>query len=202
MALIICKNCGKKVSDTRDTCIHCGASLLAEEPVSPSSAPEKNVEETTTSVKASDNLVNFKSLGEAQQEELVHAFWEEDPIAKRFQTKKLILRKISEFGLCLILPMFLVIILGTILKLKVQNMDTFFGVLSALLIIIAVLILKALTLFIIQKKTVKSKIKRYTYEKRFQTWARETRQIAYYPVFIKEIDEQMYEQIDIDTFTL
>ena len=30
MALIICKNCGKRVSDTAEKCIHCGASLAEE----------------------------------------------------------------------------------------------------------------------------------------------------------------------------
>ena len=50
MALIICKHCGRKVSDTVSDCIHCGNSLQTEELVENSAPivedkfiePEKN----------------------------------------------------------------------------------------------------------------------------------------------------------------
>ena len=44
MALIICSECGKKVSDSAKTCIHCGAPLSAEETAAKTAVPEKKEE--------------------------------------------------------------------------------------------------------------------------------------------------------------
>ena len=48
MALIVCKKCGKKVSDTLDKCIHCGAPLTddAELPPEEETASSNQSEET------------------------------------------------------------------------------------------------------------------------------------------------------------
>ena len=202
MALIICKTCGKKVSDTAKACIHCGEPILCEEGLQITPVLEEKKEDNVISATISDSMVKFKSLGEIQQEELVHAFWKADKIAIHYQKKKLILDYLKEGFLFLILPPALSTIFLSIFRFKVQSPDLLIFVLASCVIGIAAYGLKALLFKIVEKLTVNRKVKRLTYEKRFQAWAKTEKKIDYTPVFTGKNDEQMFEQINIDTFKL
>lgn len=203
MALIICKTCGKKVSDTAKACVHCGEPMLTEETILAVPPPEAKKQaihiETDT-----DTMVQFKSLGEGQQEDLVHAFWEDDKIAMHYQKKKLILARLR---ICfwfplLFLPGICTVISFFVLKWQPQSPNFFIFILLFDIVCPAFFGLKALLFKIIDKLTVGRKEKRIAYIKRFHIWAKTKKQIDYTPIFARDTDAQMFEQIDIDTFKL
>jgi len=201
MALIICNECGKKVSDSAKTCIHCGAPLTEKETIANTSIPEKK-EEATGTAQAADEMVSFKSLGKKKQEELVHTFWEEDPIAKGYQKKRCILESIPFVcGGFIFLPTLLFFALPLLLKLKTQDEKMIIISLSAIGVCFVLLVLSLIVTSIIKKLTLDQKLKKYTYEKRFHLWAK-TRNVDYYPVFAKESEKALFEQINVDTIRL
>ena len=213
MALIICQECGKKVSDTAANCIHCGAPIVVEK-LPEATTPVQNQQKTPTegtsveiqSKSASaveSEMTNFNSLGDKKQEELVHAFWEEDPIAKRYQKKRLIMDRLAQrFSGYAFLPIAFYLLIQFALKLPLQNGKMIIPLLGLFLVYYVLSTLKLLVFSIIKRLTVTSKPKRLAYEKRFATWVMEKHQIVYYPIFIHAKDKLMYEQINIDTFKL
>ena len=76
MALIVCKKCGKKVSDTLDKCIHCGAPLTddAELPPEDETASSNQSEEA----KKKKALLSFDSLSEDDKTILEREFVKKD----------------------------------------------------------------------------------------------------------------------------
>ena len=71
MALIICHECGKKISDTSDICIHCGAPLNKGNAVETKEAlnekPENNkIEESSEQLPRFDLLKKEKQRGKKQ----------------------------------------------------------------------------------------------------------------------------------------
>ena len=201
MALIICSECGKKVSDSAKTCIHCGAPLSAEETAEKTAVPEKK-EEKVPHPQPSDGMIRFKSLGKKKQEELVHTFWDEDPIAKRYQKKRCILNNL--YFICggfQFLPGLLFLAMHFLFKFKIQNEKMLVVSLMALSVCFVLFTLSLFVTRIIEKLTVDQKLKKYTYEKRFHIWAK-TRNVDYYPVFAKSADKALFEQINIDTIKL
>ena len=106
------------------------------------------------------------------------------------------------FDFFLLVALGVFIIINLVFKLKAQDTKMFVIALLSLAFVYAALILRSVLFSIIGKRIVNRKIKRLAYEKRFQTWARNAKQIAYFPVFIDKNDEQMYEQINIETYKL
>ena len=148
-------------------------------------------------------MINFDSLGKSQKEELVHEFWKEDKAAKRFQKRKLIMDYLANgFDFFLLVALGVFLIINLVFKLKAQDTEMFVIALLFLVFVYATLFLRSVLFSIIGKRIVNRKIKRLAYEKRFQAWARDTKQIAYFPVFIDKKDERMYEQINIATYKL
>ena len=204
MALIICKTCGNKISDTADACIHCGEPIQHDENLPSTSVPEvKIVEAENTNTKPEARMsVNFNSLGKVQQEELVHAFWDADKTAMSYQRKKLLLDYLKGGFIFLILPPTLAIIFMLIFHFKAQSPDLLIFVLASGPIGYLVYGLQTLIIKIIEKSTINKRIKRLTYEKRFQVWVRNEKQITYNPVFTGKYDQEIFEQIDIETYKL
>ncbi len=200
MALIICRNCGKKVSDTVKICIHCGASLLPEEVPPQPHAVEEIVEKKEKSSESQDVFVKFKNLDKKQQKALLEEFWKEDILARKYQKKKAILEFFQyEILLYLLIPNLIAIVLWFVFKFQPQSTGGLLLVCSSLAAMVILHPILILIFGIIMKVTVDSKVKTLTYKKRFQIWAKETRQIVYKPTFDNKAERQMFEQIDIET---
>ena len=198
MALIICENCGKKVSDTAKNCIHCGASLLTKEVLPQPPAVEEMVEQKEQASEKLDNFVKFKNLEKKQQEALLKEFWKEDLPARKYQKKKTIL-EFFQYGilLYLLIPNLVAIVFLFVFRFQPQSTD---GLLLIYSLFAAMMILQPILLLIfgiIMKLTVDSKVKTLAYKKRFQIWAKETKQIVYKPTFENRVESQMFEQIDV-----
>ena len=80
MAIMICKNCGKKVSDTVEVCIHCGKdprtepAMVVAEPIK-KEEPEKVQQEIELE---DESPVDFFQLDEEEQLKLESEFLKED----------------------------------------------------------------------------------------------------------------------------
>ena len=198
MALITCKTCGKRISDTAKACVHCGEPLEIEHALSTDCC--KKAEENISSEKASDPMVKFQSLGEEQQEELVHAFWKADEIAMNYQKKTLIL---DHLKYCFMIPLFLLpfisILVILVLRLHYQTPEALLYTISFSVIALVAGRLKVFLFWIVEKLTVKRRERRLAYEKRFHLWAKREKNIDYTPIFIRDTDRLIFEQINVDT---
>lgn len=200
MALIICKNCGKKVSDTAKNCIHCGVSLLLEEVPPQPPAVEEMVEQKEQTSEKLDNFVKFKNLDKKQQKALLKEFWKEDLPARKYQKKKTILEFFqSGIFVYLLIPNLVTMAIWFVFRFQPQSTEGFLLILSLFAAMIILPPILMLIFGIIMKLTVNSKVKTLAYKKRFQIWAKETKQIVYKPTFVNCVESQMFEQIDIKT---
>ena len=84
MALIICKKCGKNISDTSTRCIHCGTPIKDEAETLKVESPAKPKNETLT---PSKKLANFHKLSEDQQVALENEFLKSDKSARKYRRK-------------------------------------------------------------------------------------------------------------------
>ena len=89
MALIVCKACGKNVSDTVKKCIHCGAEIKKEENIVKEEVKMQEVKKERKSPKSMSG--KFFSLDYGMQDKLETEFLKSD--AKAFKYK----RRIIEF---------------------------------------------------------------------------------------------------------
>ena len=87
MALIICKHCGKKISDTTSTCIHCGKSLK-DEPVVTSPPPVE--------IKTKDpERKSFETLNQSTRHALEQEFLKANKKAFKFKRREMEFEKFS-----------------------------------------------------------------------------------------------------------
>ena len=184
MALITCKNCGKNVSDTRETCIHCGHSLKEEAPPAP--APEKQKSE-------------FAKLGQYEQEMLVKEFWTSNSDARRYREKIYFWTEFKKsfriYGILLILFIGLQVGLLDFIGQYIKNQTAFLAFLAAILIYVAIAFICALA-FLAKGKKLKKKTYRFAEERAFQKWLLESKNITYTRMFFDVEEKQMFEQSD------
>ena len=76
MAIIICKKCGKRVSDTVDVCIHCGQN--------PKEEIIEKIEEVPTKEIPEKKTVEYYDLSEREQIRLEAEFAQQDKSAKKY----------------------------------------------------------------------------------------------------------------------
>lgn len=192
MAIIICKKCGKKVSDTTDVCIHCGHPTHEEK----SSDKEEKI-------KIEKNVYNFNSFAEDDKLILERDFLRADKWAMNYRTRK---EEISSF-----LAMLAITLFCLVLALKIVgyvNKDFFAGEIyneSFAAIAISCLIALLALLLVISVYSVcmninfKVTMARFIYMKKFQKWLKENKNIEYTPPFIKTKEKEIFEKINIDT---
>ena len=197
MALVICKFCGKSFSDTRDRCVHCGASICE----------EKNKEENNDK----ENLFLFDNFDEQRKIELEIEFLNNNIGAYKYKQKttydkfthivSIIIASITFVYALLYFVAFIEILnsggieTSTNISGKVHN-EKFLKV-SIVCLLIAFLIMSIVN--IVEMCVVnfnKFSIKKYIYIKEFKKWLLEKKSIKYIPVFKKESQKATFEQIE------
>ena len=184
MALITCKKCGKNVSDTRETCIHCGHSLKEEAPTAP--APEQQKSE-------------YAKLGQYEQEMLVKEFWTSNSDARRYREKIYFWTEFKKsfriYGILLILFIGLQIGLLDFIGQYIKNQTAFLAFLAAILIYVLIAFICAIA-FLAKGRKLKKKTYRFAEERAFQKWLLENKNITYTRMFFDVEEKQMFEQSD------
>ena len=190
MALIVCNACGKKVSDTVETCIHCGASLK-EEPCA-KEAKEENEEV----------LKSYDAYSEDDKLQMEKAFLAEDKWAKKIKRKEVILKKLYGWFSSILL---LLVVFGSFcryfgkdaLEEKLYSLGLFelFAVVYTVLFVGFLLgIIIVLGIGAAEKRS----IRKYIYMKKYQRWLKEAHDISYEPQFFEKKKKDIFDAIDLD----
>jgi len=208
MALIICNNCGKKISDTTSECIHCGAKIgfgAKEEFDEP-----KNVEDVETVAEDEENeIFRFYSLPIEKQEALENEFLEFDTQAAEWQEKA---AKVTKFYKISRLFLLLSAIALALLRLipKIFSIEMFkddneraqiclvIGAIGYAVALIISFIAMASCSAVIKARFGKKK--QYLYYKRLSNWLME-RDVVFDITFLSDSDEKMYNKIDVNVET-
>ena len=196
MALIVCKTCGKKVSDTVDRCIHCGAPI-AEEPF-----VLKTEEKKETVKKSEQTLHNYSSYDSADQIKLEKEFLSQDKWARRFRRTKNDISKFKHWfiHMCWLFIIYRLVYLYLYKEVFEQSIyrkdmtDVSIYLMVALFAVSFIGMLVTWGMEIAKKRSVK----RYIYLKKYQRWLKETKQIQYNPQFFEKKEQAAFDQIDIE----
>lgn len=209
MALITCKYCGRNISDTTDTCIHCGGKVnenIILEKESSQNAPtvKSTTESKENKVLSEENGTRFKKLSEKCQIDLEEEFLKSNKKILRYRRKGL---EIKKFGA---IPLYS-LLLGRLLYLA-QNYVTnnyFNGTVydqkwiaasSQFLVLLVLTMLFSLIMLIYSAISYRNKVKKIAYQKFFQKWLREEKQIIYHPNLISNKEKQIFDDIDTENF--
>lgn len=193
MAMIVCKKCGRAVSDTRETCIHCGARL--QEEIAKSEESVVNVENE----REKNNENNFHLLPEEKQKELVWEFQQNVPevakYAKRLWQANFLAKCMGVLLLLNIVLRFGIVFVMSYVKNPVIYSIVFFD--------FAIPILLLICFFCISKRRrLNSKKRKITLQKKFEYWLKKEKSITYLPEFFDLQQKQAYEQTNIDYIKL
>ena len=203
MALIICKNCGKKISDTIDVCIHCGCNLKETE--NPEQASQAQNE---TSQICELQQTDFDDLIELEQTKLEAEFLKEDEWSNKYMRDRLELKSFAKplfFYPFLAYAVSLIFIrtLGLFL-----DMDTFFSgdIVNPTAKTVAIIsgvglavLCVAMFVYSIAKRLHNGVTHaRYIYYKRFQKWLIEKKNITFFPKMKTLRQNRIFESITIE----
>lgn len=203
MALTVCKNCGKTVSDTVETCIHCGGSINSE-------TMEQNVyqqEETSTKTEATDehNVYDYYIYSETRRVSLEKAFIESDKWAYNYRRIEEEIRKFKSLFETIILvtvwsSLALILAFIFIFDFKAYKEDLIYIALAGSTILF---VLSALMSFVLHFmiKARRNAPERLVYLKKYQKWLLDEKNISYKPVFKKKSSQEAFTNISIDKFT-
>ena len=195
MALIICKHCGRKVSDTVSDCIHCGNSLQTEELVE-NSAPiveDKFIEPE----KKSFNALNSDTRYALEQE-----FLTVDKKALKIKRTEAEFKKFSSLCSTMIFLGLALILISRFVAQRIFKGEIYD---EKMLLVGACLIIFGLIgggivcgiINIVLKIIYKRSAKRCIYLKRFQIWLYETKDLRYEPIFINKREEAIFKKLDL-----
>ena len=201
MALIICKHCGQKISDTVEVCIHCGTLINGESFV--------QKEEDLNSISTPDcdenkkrTQYDYNKYDEDIRIQLEQEFLTTDKWARSFRRKSIEIEKFkSLFYWGLILPILIVIAArycySNIFKESYYNEIALgiagFGV--AFLFTVSLI----LTVILFFKGIVyKRCLNKYIYMKKYQRWLSEEKGVRYAPVFLDKKSREKFDKLDID----
>lgn len=196
MAIIICKSCGKKVSDTVDICIHCGKSPTKEI----TEAPKETNPKDSNEVKKQ----NFFDLNQKQQFALESEFLKQDKFAKRYMLDTM------EFGfyitpLCFY-PILAVLALRLIrflsqafnIPLGENVINETFSTLAAVFGIGLIVLCACMFIYGLGKKVYNLITQaRFVYMKKFQKWLIENKDIVFYPELKNARQKAIFDAINI-----
>ena len=193
MALIVCKKCGKNISDKSEKCIHCGQPLNETEPVT---------ERVSNNEKAIANMHKFSTLSNVEKRMLELEFIKTDKWAYVYRRCGVEIPKLGKFALAM--PVFLaagvaaVTIVaesvnnGFVLTPWLEKASFVFYALSASMMAVAILLL------IYNRIQYGNAINRMTYHKKMQAWLRDVKKINYQPSFRTEREKCLFDEIEID----
>ena len=187
MALITCKNCGKNISDTTEKCIHCGAPVGVDVETTADSADNASVRTENKTEKK----INFLAMSDEDQIKLEEEFLDSDSDAfkwyKSFYEKKIV----SGVMVVLMIPCLLGMLFGT-----TQGGSIWLRIVGIFLILSYCFLGMLFTVKVGSRK--KNKKRQFIYQKRFQRWLKEKKNIEYTPTLWKKGDEVIFESVDVD----
>ena len=199
MALIVCENCGKKISDTTEKCIHCGALLKTLE----NKADDVNrIKEETA--KEEKTRVNYLTLSDSEQMRLEEEFWEYDKEAFEWYVKMYQNRKPLDipFFLETLGGLLVGVPVGIILKAILSGSAREFAMFGLMVSSFAVFVgYFSMSFGILFNSGAKKRRKQFIYQKRFQRWLKENKDMDFMPTLWKKGDELLFESVDIDKET-
>lgn len=210
MALIICNNCGKKISDTTNECIHCGAKIgVGFDEQNENLNNTKKADMGGSNSEEHDMIYKYYSLSFEKQERLENDFLEFDKQAAEWQEKASTVAKflkIAKAFLILAAIAFSVLsLLAKILPEGVIDLDNERALICLASGIIGYAVEGAICLIIIVVCSIMNKLrydkkKQYVYYRRFSKWLEE-KNVIFDIKFLSESDERMYDKIDLDVDT-
>ena len=202
MGLIVCKNCGKRISDTVDDCIHCGAPIN-DKPFDKENAPSSPTIESAPPSPETPRKKVFTHLGLKKRLELEMEFLESDKWAKRYQRDR---NEMGEFGSAIFVTFGLFMCIGfvgrTILTklnmISISNSPPYLIEFSISFIALGALLIGMFIYSIVKRIYYRSINAKYVYMKKFQRWLNNEKNIEYFPP-LKTIRQQMlFDNIDLD----
>lgn len=192
MALIVCKKCGKNISDKSEKCIHCGQPLKE---ITESKEVDKEA-------KALENMPKFNALDGVTRRKLELEFIKTDKWAYVYRRRGVEIPKLGKFAFAM--PVFIVagvaavsivaegINNGFVMTPWLENASGVFMALSVAMMPVAIILL------IYNRIQYSNKVNRMTYNKKFQKWLRDVKKINYQPSFRTEREKCLFDEIEID----
>lgn len=198
MAIIICKSCGKKVSDTVDVCIHCGKNPK-EEIVQTAEKP--NEEEVT-----SEKTIEFYDLSEKERLALETEYIQQDKSGKKYLLDVFELTSYMKplfFYPILAIPLLrLVFFLSEVFNLPICESNVqneVFSTIAAISGIGLIALCACMFLYGLFKKIYNLITRaRFIYFKKFQKWLAENKNIHFYPELKSARQKAVFESINIE----
>ncbi len=193
MAIIVCKNCGKNISDSCEKCIHCGTNIKIDN----FSTTNQDKPVTKTVQKTYEDLPEYAQL------ELENEFIEKNADMMKYKRKiKGADSFLSYSQLLFFVNFFILLICRSIFILYpkvgafIENKTTytFFAILVVLSIFIGLLLLLVSGII---KLIMKNKIKSFIYIKKLKLWLEKEKEIIYNPIFQLEEDQELFNQLKI-----
>ena len=203
MALIVCKKCGKKISDTVENCIHCGASISEEKDIFTESDTVSDKADLKANSTQQDKIIDYDSFNEEDKIKLESEFLSSDKWAAKFRRTKI---ELPKFRAVLILPLWGFLGWGLFYKYYIANQtvyDVNKATASAILIValFAVSLISLIATHIVGKVHKKS-VNRYIYMKKYQQWLLNEKKISFIPTFVKTEEKIIFDNINIDNMKL
>ena len=194
MALIICKQCGKKCSDTVDKCIHCGAATKDFSDLPPVPVVEEVIKK---------NLPRYEKMPVEQQIMLEMEFLNSDPAALKYRRSGLEIKKFGFIASWLffagqILLLVQQYVLNTFFNGIVYN-EKMFEISYYFLAGIVILWIVSFVWVIYLAISYRNKIRRLTYLKKFKNFLLEEKEIDFSPNILTNKEKDIFEQIELNT---
>ncbi|MBE6635480.1 MAG: hypothetical protein E7617_04695 [Ruminococcaceae bacterium] len=201
MPLIECSECGKKVSDTVDICIHCCKPI------------KKNGETNNLSQckdekhdKSKSEDRDFKFLSHKKQIEFEKRFVEKNDAARKYRRKGLEFSKFTGLSFSCAFWSIIQIIAcryayNEIFNGNIYNED-YLAVGAVCCFSLMVLGILLLVFNTISRMRYNHSIKKYVYLKMFSEWLEKECNISYIPDFFRDKEKEIYDSIDTRTMKL
>ena len=210
MALIVCKECGRKISDTSKQCIHCGSVLEIKHTDDTIESNNSTFEETVEKEavndydESADNVKDFASLSIIEKMQLEKEFAKSDKWVFKY------IRRKTEFGCCrrsflwafwtgIALRLILLLIMNAPLSdIEYYIVNPGFAELTIILLVVLFLLCFIMFIYgIIGPIYFAITRKKYVYTKKLMNWLNEEKGVKYAPVF-SEKKQRILDSIQLD----
>ena len=199
MALIVCKKCGKRVSDTAEKCIHCGASLTDNDDAvkQEKETISKNIDEQSDL-----KIPEYSSYDDDDKIRLENEFLKSDRWAKKFRRMGI---ELGKFKSLFLEVMFAFVAYVGICRYCYNNVfnKTIYNekimaysivIISFLFVICFALLIATSIMGIVHKRSVK----KYIYMKKYQRWLLKEKGISYTPLFVELKEKAIFDNVNLD----
>lgn len=213
MALIVCNNCGKKISDTTSECIHCGAKVGAgfncdasevETVEKVDKAEKAGKSEAQTKAKEKHSKIKYRSLSEEKKEKLECDFMEIDKVAGSWRKKAIsneYFLKISKVFLFISAVVFFALrLFSNVLPVEIFDKTNERAGVCLAIGLIGFCVVGATSFIVmgiceIMRSLRYGKKKKVIYFKRFEAWLLEN-DIIFDKSILSDKEKKLYEKID------